>query len=67
MGSSISRWTKESYHYAMSCEITQAAWVKHGTFVRYLRPIDGYMVYTDINFEYQSDRLYHSFFYLKLN
>jgi len=28
--------------------------VKHGTGVRYLRPIDGNMTYTDIDFEYHT-------------
>jgi len=43
MGSSIfiHVLTRESYHYALSPEITQVSGVKHGTGVRYLRPIDG--------------------------
>ena len=27
----------------------QVAWVKYGTGGRYLRPVDGYMMYTDID------------------
>jgi len=42
------------YHYALSSEITQVAWLKHGTGVRYHRPVDGYMMYTNIDFEYHS-------------
>jgi len=38
----------------MSCEMTQVALVKHGTGVGHRRPIDGYMMYTDIDFEYHS-------------
>jgi len=33
--------TKESYHNALSREMTQAVCVKHGTGVWYLRSIDG--------------------------
>ena len=34
--------------------MTQVTWKKHGTGVRSLMPIDGYMVYTGIVFEYHS-------------
>ena len=30
--------------------MTEVAWVKHGACVGYLRPIDGWMMYTDIDF-----------------
>jgi len=52
MESFISILTKESYHYALSRRMTQVTQVKHGTGVRSLRPIDGYMMYTYIDFEY---------------
>jgi len=32
---------KESYYSAMGYDMAQAGWVKHGTGVRSLRPIDG--------------------------
>ena len=47
MGSSISILTKKSYYHALSREMTQATWVKHVTCVRYLRPIDELIMYTD--------------------
>ena len=50
MGGFISRLTYESYHYAQSREMTEVARVKHGTCVRYLGPIDRYMMYTDNDF-----------------
>ena len=34
--------------------MTQVTWVKHGTGFGYLRPNDGYMMFTDIDFEYHS-------------
>ena len=38
----------------MHCAVTQVAWLKHGIDARYRRPVDGYMIYTDIYFEYCS-------------
>jgi len=49
MGSSISILTLESYYYALSREKTKVTWGKHGTGIRYLRPID-----TATDFEYHS-------------
>jgi len=48
----------------MRREMTQVASVKHGTGVRYCRPVDGYMMYTDIDFEYHS---HLSKFYIQSN
>jgi len=45
---------QESYHYALSHDMTQAAWVKQSTGGRGLRPVGGYMMYTDIDLEYHS-------------
>ena len=42
---------------ALSCRMTQVTRVKHVTGPRYLRPIDGQMLYTDIDFEYHSHHL----------
>ena len=50
-GSFISTYTSESYHYALSRELTNVAWVKHGAGVRYSGPIEGHMMYTDIDIE----------------
>jgi len=41
MGCSKSILTQESYPYTLSHEMTQVAWVKHGTGVSYPRQIDG--------------------------
>ena len=34
--------------------MTQVAWLKHATGVEYGRPVDGYVMYTAIDFEYHS-------------
>ena len=39
---------------ALSRKMTQVAWGKHGTGVRYHRSVDGYVMYTGIDFEYHS-------------
>ena len=54
MEGSISKLTWESNHYALSCVMAQVAWAFHGTCVWTSRPFDGYMMYTDIDLEYQS-------------
>jgi len=55
MGRSISILTYESYHNALSREMAQVPlWAFHGTCVWTLRPFDGYMMYTDIDLEYNS-------------
>jgi len=38
---SVSILTKESYHYALSCEMAQVAWAFYATCVMYLRLFDG--------------------------
>ena len=41
MGGSLSIINKESYRYALSREMTQGAWVFHGTGAWTGRPFDG--------------------------
>jgi len=56
-GGLITLLNKESYHYALSRDMTQAAWVKQSTGDIGLWPIDGHnkiIMYTDIDLEYHS-------------
>jgi len=50
-GAYISILNYESYHYALSRDMTQAAWIKQSTGGSGLWPVDGYMVYTDTDLE----------------
>ena len=34
--------------------MTQVSWLKHATWVKYSRPVDGYIMYIDIDFEFHS-------------
>jgi len=52
-GGSISI-TKESYHYALSCEMAQVTRAFYDNCVFSLRPFDGNMLYTDIDLEKHS-------------
>jgi len=49
-GDTISILTKESFHYVVSRDMTQAAWALHGTCVMYPRLVGKWIMYTDIDF-----------------
>ena len=51
---SLSILNYESYHYALSHEMTLGAWVFHGSCAWTNRLFDGLMMFTDIDCEYHS-------------